>query len=139
ERKRFIAHVTYEHPYIVAGYEYLDRHDQTSAKVGTPDVHAQGYSIWATPRSTIGWEGLLRYDHYTPNTSSAFAPAASSPTATTTFDSQKQNRYIFGVAYWFPHQGNVSAALMLDYDGQSFDNITTAPTKSIVLHALINF
>ena len=49
------------------------------------------------------------------------------------------NRVIAGVAYWFPHEGNVSSALMLDYDGQQFTNITTTPTRSVVLHALIAF
>ena len=52
---------------------------------------------------------------------------------------QHQNRTIVGVAYWFPHQGNVSTAILLDYDGQSFDNITTAPTRAVILHGLINF
>jgi hypothetical protein len=54
-------------------------------------------------------------------------------------DDQQQNRTIVGVAYWFPHQGNVSTAVMLDYDGQSFKNITTAPVHAVTLHGLINF
>jgi hypothetical protein len=37
---------------------------------------------------------------------------------TTTLDSQQQNRLIVGVAYWFPRLGNVSSALLVDYDGQ---------------------
>ena len=57
----------------------------------------------------------------------------------TTFDSQHQNRSIIGVAYWFPHQGNVSTALMLDYDAQHLDNITTAPTRIVFIHGLLNF
>jgi hypothetical protein len=63
------------------------------------------------------------------------------PTPTTTFDSQRQNRLIAGVAYWFPHQGTVSTALMLDYDGQTFDNFTPAlpAQKRIAVHGLINF
>ena len=87
------------------------------------------------------WEGLLRYDHWTPNTSTtAFAPASTSPApGVTLLGDQHQNRTIVGVSYWFPHQGSVSTAILLDYDGQSFDNITTAPVKAITLHALINF
>ena len=52
-----------------------------------------------------------------------------------------RQRTIVGVAYWFPHQGNVTSALMLDYDGQSFDNFVPALPKQqrIALHALINF
>jgi hypothetical protein len=38
ERKRTIGQLTFEHTYVVAGFEYLDAKDQTSAKVGTPDV-----------------------------------------------------------------------------------------------------
>ena len=61
------------------------------------------------------WEGLLRYDHFTPNASATFAPALTSPSlGTTVFNDQKQNRTIVGVAYWFPHQGNVSAAILVD-------------------------
>ena len=68
-------------------------------------------------------EALLRYDHYKPDT---------------TFASQTRNRTIAGVAYWFPHQGNVSSALMFDYDGQSFDNFTPASPaqKRLAVHAL---
>ena len=52
---------------------------------------------------------------------------------------QKQNRTIIGVAYWFPHQGNVSTAILFDYDGQSFHNFTMAPTKGVSLHGLLSF
>ena len=108
------------------------------------DASSHGYSIWATPRkpfdSGASWEALLRYDHWKPNTSSAFAPASTSPNpGTTVLNDQNQNRTIIGVSYWFPHQGNVSTAILVDYDGQHFDNITTAPVKSISVHGLINF
>ena len=102
-------------------------------------VEGDGYSIWFTPKSTAGWEGLIRYDHQTPDDRSIFAPAATAPAARTTFNAQKQNRVIAGVAYWFPHQGGVTSALLLDYDGQRFDNLTAAPVKSVAVHALINF
>ena len=61
------------------------------------------------------------------------------PTPTTAFESQRQNRVIVGAAYWFPHQGSVSSALLVDYDGQHFDNITTAPVRSVAVHALVSF
>jgi hypothetical protein len=57
----------------------------------------------------------------------------------TVFNDQAQNRTIAGVAYWFPHQGTVSTAILLDYDGQSLKNITTAPVKAVAIHGLINF
>jgi hypothetical protein len=125
ERRRLIGAATYEHQHVTAGFEYLDAHDQTS--IATANVHSRGYSIWATPKQTatsVGWEGLIRYDHLTPNTAQ---------------DDQKQSRVITGIAYWFPHQGNVTSALMLDYDGQVFKNVTTAPNKSVILHGLVNF
>jgi hypothetical protein len=139
ERTRAIGQLTFEHPYVVAGFEYLSAKDQTSALANAVDKAGNGYSIWVTPKTTTGWEGLLRYDHQTPDDRSVFAPAASAPSATTTFDAQKQNRLIVGIAYWFPHQGSVSSALMIDYDGQRFDNVTSAPVKSVAVHALINF
>ena len=86
------------------------------------------------------WEALLRYDHWTPNTSTALAPAATSPyPGTTVLKDQKQNRTIIGVAYWFPHQGNVSTAILFDYDGQSFHDFRTAATKGVSLHGLLSF
>jgi hypothetical protein len=86
------------------------------------------------------WEALLRYDHWVPNTSSDPALPATSPVpGVTPFKDQKQNRTIVGVAYWFPHQGNVSTAILLDYDAQSFDNITTTPSKAVSIHGLLNF
>ncbi len=141
ERQRVMGNVTFEHQYLNAGFDYLSAKDQTLATAA--DVSSHGYSIWATPRlpksTGASWEGLLRYDHWIPNTSAALSTTTSPDLTTVTFKSQEQNRVIAGVAYWFPHQGNVSTALLLDYDGQIFKNITTAPTKSIVVHGLINF
>jgi hypothetical protein len=124
ERRRTIGSVTFEHKYVNAGYEYLNAKDQTSAT--KPSIEGKGYSVWATPKSPQGWEALLRYDHLTPN--DVFTP-------------QVRNRTIAGVAYWFPHQGNVATALLVDYDGQTFDNFTPALPKQtrIALHGLINF
>ena len=55
--------------------------------------------------------------------------------------SQVRPRTIVGFAYWFPHQGSVSSALMLDYDGQTFENYATAQPaqKKLAVHGLINF
>jgi hypothetical protein len=138
---------------VNVGFEWLDARDctsaldprgpcpppETAARAATADVHGKGYSIWAIPKSPNGWEGLLRYDHHTPNASSAFAPGTTAPNPLTPLDEQRQDRVIVGVAYWFPHQGSVSSALLFDYDGQRFSNITTAPTRSVAVHALINF
>ena len=124
ERKRFIGAVYFEQRYLNAGLEYLNAKDQSS--IALPKVESEGYSVWATPKAPIGWEALLRYDHLKPNT---------------VFDQQKRNRTILGVAYWFPHQGNVSSALLLDYDGQTFGGFSTPlpAQRRIAAHALINY
>ena len=139
ERTRTIGAVTYEHAHVNAGFEYLDVRDQRSALPGNVAVDGNGYSLWIIPRTTKGWEGLIRYDHMTPNTSSALAPFATAGNLTTTLDSQQQNRVIVGLAYWFKLQGSVTASLLLDYDAQLFENLTAAPTKTVAVHALINF
>jgi len=122
-RNRFMASLTYEHQYLNAAVEFLDTADRTS--IAKPEVDGRGYSIWATPKSPKGWEALLRYDHLEPNTAA----------------SGVRNRTIVGVSYWFPHQGNVSSAVLLDYDGQTFDNFTSAQPKQtkVAVHGLISF
>jgi hypothetical protein len=142
ERKRVMGNATFEHQYLNAGFDYLAAKDQTLTSAF--DVSSRGYSVWATPRVPFGsgasWEALLRYDHWVPNRSTNIVPAASSPNpGTTVFNDQKQNRVIAGISYWFPHQGAVSAAILIDYDAQTLKNITTAPVKAVTLHGLISF
>ena len=124
ERTRAVGQVTYESTYLNAGFDAIDAKDQTS--VTRVDIEAKGWSFWATPKTTIGWELLLRYDHLMPDAR---------------FENQVRNRTIAGVAYWFPHQGAVSSALLFDYDGQTFDNFVPAQPKNskVAVHALINF
>jgi len=123
-RNRGLFSTTFEHVFLNAGFEYLDTSDRPS--VTKVEIDGHGYSLWATPRAKNGWEALLRYDHMTPDTA---------------VDSQTRTRGIVGVAYWFPHQGNVSSALLLDYDSQTFHNYTTPQPKQqrIAVHALVNF
>ena len=42
---------------------------------------------------------------------------------------QERTRTIVGLSYWFPHQGNVSTALLLDYDNATFKNFTPATAR----------
>jgi hypothetical protein len=144
ERTRAIGQLTFEHRYVNAGFECLSAKDQTSALANTVNKASNGYGIWVTPKAPradgSSFEGLLRYDHQTPDDrTGAFASVSTAPSTTTTFNSQKQNRLIAGAAYWFPHQGSVSTALLVDYDGQTFTNITTKPVHAVAVHALINF
>ena len=142
ERKRVMGNLTFEHKHLNAGFDYLSAKDKTLATA--TDASSNGYSIWATPRvpfdSGASWEALLRYDRFTPNTATTIAPASTSTIpGTIMLNDQRQNRLIVGAAYWLPHQGNVSTAILFDYDGQRFDNITTAPVRAVILHGLINF
>jgi hypothetical protein len=123
ERRRAIGALTFEHKYLNASFDYLAATDQTS--VTRSPVDARGFSVWATPRTTVGWEGLIRYDHLEPNTDL----------------SGTRKRAIGGVAYWFPHQGSVSTVLLLDVEQVTFAGFALPqPTqRRIAVHALVNF
>jgi len=125
DRRRGIVSVTFEHQYLNAAFDYMATTDQ-NASAAKPKVNGRGWSVWVTPRSTKGWEGLLRYDHLEP---------------TTAVSNQTRTRTIAGVAYWFPHQGSVSTALLLDFDDAKFNNFATPQPeqKKIAVHALVNF
>ena len=128
ERKRLMGNLTYEQKHLNAEFDYLSAQDQLLATL--PDVSSHGWSVWATPRlphdNGSSWEVTAAVRPLDPQylVEASFPPASSPNPGVTTFEDQIQNRTIAGVAYWFPHQGNVSTALMLDYDGQSFKNIT---------------
>jgi hypothetical protein len=124
ERTRAVGQATYESKYLNAGFDAIKAHDQTS--ITKPNVEASGWSFWLTPRSKIGLEALIRYDHLRPDVR---------------FNTQARKRTIIGVAYWFRELGSVQSALLLDYDGQTFDNFTPAQPaqKRIALHGLVNF
>ncbi len=124
KRTRAVAQVTFEHPLINAGIDYLTAKDQTSAT--KPEVDANGYSVWATPRfGKSGWELLLRHDQLKPNKSV----------------NQKRTRNIAGLAYWFPNLSKVQSALMVDYDSLKQTNFTPSKANDTRygLKLLINF
>jgi hypothetical protein len=124
ERTRAVGQVTYESRFFNGGFDYIKAHDQTS--ITKPDIAAKGWSFWMTPRSPMGLEALIRYDHMMPDTR---------------FDTQVRKRTILGIAYWFRETGSVQSALLVDYDGQTFSNFTPGlpAQKKIALHALFNF
>lgn len=124
EKTRASFQATFEHQYVNAGYDYLHTTDQITNAV--PVLKGNGYSFWFTPKSTVGVEGLFRYDHFIPDDH---------------FGSRERHRTIVGVAYWFKHQGSVSTALMLDYDQADFDALVPPAAKQtkIALHGLVNF
>jgi hypothetical protein len=139
ERTRAILDTTFEHPYLNMGFDYLDTHDQTSAKPGSQDLHGQGWSFWATPKKVFpnggSVEALIRYDHMKPTAD--VAVVGSSAILVPGID----KRAIGGIAYWFPHTGSVAAALLLDVENVTYsDFLTPKPTQQkIFLHSLISF
>lgn len=122
-RRRAVFDTTYESAYLNAGFDYLNTKDQTLPTVAAANGH--GYSVWLNPRSSVGIEGLFRYDHRTPSAST----------------SEVRTRKIAGIAYWFPHRGGVSSAIMLDLDSTDVDSVSPSqPTQRfIAVHTLINF
>jgi hypothetical protein len=124
EKTRTLFEASYEHKYVNTAFDYMHTSDQPTAVSGT--LKGDGYSFWFTPKSTVGLEGLFRYDHYKPNTD---------------FDDRTRDRTIVGVAYWFKHQGAVSTAIMLDWEQANFDKLVPplAKTTKIALHGLVNF
>jgi hypothetical protein len=123
ERRRAIAALTFEHRLLNAAFDYLAATDQPRGSAA--EVDARGFSVWVTPRTTIGWEGLLRYDRLEPDRSADATKA----------------RALFGVAYWFPLQGTVTTALLFDVEQVNYDGFAPArPTeRRFALHALVNF
>ena len=124
ERMRSIFGVTFEHKYANAAFDYLWATNQPNPASSSTDV--RGWSAWITPKTAIGWEGLVRFDHLEPDDA---------------VPGRKRDRTIAGVAYWFPHQGNVSTALLFDVDNTKSDNFSPAqPTRRLIaVHALLNF
>jgi len=122
KRERFLVGATYQSTYVNAGGYFLDAKDQKSN--AAPEVKAKGYTVWVTPRTTFGLEGLLRYDSLKPDDS---------------VDARKK-RTIAGVAYWFPTFKGVQSAVMLDYTLVKYDHALGKPEeKAWALHTLINF
>jgi hypothetical protein len=124
KKERFVAAVTFEHPFINLGVDYLKAKDQTLTT--TAEVEAKGWSAWVTPRTPIGIEGLFRYDQLEPDDR----------------NDSKKKRLIAGVSYWFSFfKPGVTAAVLADYENVKYDDFTPArPTeKRYALHMLLNF
>src|SRR5205814_1112221 len=115
------------HAKLNAGFDYLDATDKSA--VAATKLDARGYSFWATPRCSKGFEGLFRFDHVVPNRGAVAET--------------DRNRTIAGAAYWFPHQGTVSSAVLLDYEQVKTtlggDAVAPPTQKRIAVHGVINF
>jgi hypothetical protein len=124
DRRRAIVGVTFEHPHVHAGFNYLATKDQASAAVTATD--ARGWSAFVTPITGRGWEGLLRFDRLEPDTQ---------------VSARTKHRTIAGVAYWFAQRGTVATALLFDIDNLTFEGFATSqPTqRKFALHAMVSF
>jgi hypothetical protein len=126
ERRRAIVAATFEHEHVNAAFDYLWTTDQTRST--TAEVDGRGWSVWVTPKQSAtntGFEGLLRYDRLEPDT----------------HNDSVRGRFIAGVAYWFPHQGPVTAALLFDYEQVDNDDFVPARTdeRRYAVHMLVSF
>jgi hypothetical protein len=123
ERKRAIGAVTFEHPHVNASFDYFTATDQ--ARAAAASVDSSGFSAWITPKTLTGWEAVLRYDQLQPNEDV----------------NGKRKRVIGGVAYWFPKQGTVSSAILVDVDEtRSVGFATPVPTnRRFAAHMLFNW
>ncbi|MEP6802389.1 MAG: hypothetical protein ABJC07_10650 [Acidobacteriota bacterium] len=134
ERRRAVALLTFENPFVHAGFSYLDAKDRSS-RLKTFSTHAAGWSIWVTPRTPIGIEALLRYDELKPNRDNNLLDPDG-----------KKKRFIGGLAYWFPvTKAGISAALLADYENVKYEGFASASSnnkpeeKRYALHTLFNF
>ena len=122
-KQRLVGQLTFEHKWVNAGVEYLDTKDKIND--ASPRVNGKGYSIWATPRTSFGLEGLLRYDDLEPNDA---------------LDNAHKKRSIAGVAYWLPVMKGVATAALLDYEQVKYDDPLAKPKEvRYALHTLIQF
>jgi hypothetical protein len=129
-KKRAIFDTTFEHKYVNLGYDYMATEDRPSISKTT--VNGRGWSLWATPKKPFAngssIEALVRYDSMKRDTSTAY-------------ENQINERTIAGVAYWFPRQSGVQAALLVDYQQYKYANYVTpqATQQQWAVHGLVQF
>jgi hypothetical protein len=125
KRERIIGALTFEHPYVNAGFEWDDFKDQLTPS--SLELHRDGYSAWITPRTQFGLEGLFRYDELRQNKDNPSDP--------------KKKRMVYGIAYWPPLEGGKTVSFLFDYSEVKFERVLPDPgkTKIYALHTLFNF
>lgn len=130
-RERLVLMALFEHPHVVAGFDYLDAVDRTTAAASL--LHGRGYSIWATPifgeKGNGSVELLLRWDSYAPRRGAVDS----------TGKDVKQNLLIVGPAYWFSHQGTVSASILADLEVTTFPGTSAPAVRKYAAHVYFNF
>jgi len=121
-RKRFVGDLSFEHKYFVASAELLEASDQVSKQA--PLIRSNAYSVWTRLKTTIGVEGLLRYDSVQPDEKVE----------------GRRKRTIVGVAYWFKTKAPLTAAVLVDYEGVTYPFAANRPRETrFALHSLFGF
>ncbi len=125
KKERIIGALTFQHPYVNAGFEWDDFKDQLTPSA--LELHRDGFSAWITPRTQFGLEGLFRYDELRQNKDNPSDP--------------KKKRMVYGIAYWPPLQGGKTVSFLFDYSEVKFERVLPDPgkTKIYALHTLFNF
>jgi hypothetical protein len=122
ERAIFLA--TFENPCINFGFQYNANKDQTAA--GATIVESRGYSVWATPRTTMGLEALIRWDRLSPDQTKL----------------GRKQRWIVGPAYWFPvTKSGIASAVMFKFEQTRYMGAPNSKPveESYGLFTLFNF
>lgn len=121
-RNRFVLNAAFEHKYVVAAADLLEATDQVSARA--PRVESSAYSLWTRLRTTMGVEGLLRYDSVRPDKKVE----------------GRRNRTILGVSYWFKTRAPISAAVLADYERVNHPAGSGRPRETrLALHTLFSY
>ena len=131
-KNRFVFEALFEHPHIVAGYDFLDSTDQAAPSATNPYFHGRGYGIWVTPifqEKGHGWEALLRWDSFAPRWGAVDS----------TGKDIRTNMWLVGPAYWFPHVGNVATSLLFDVENVTFPGTSTSAQRRYAVHGYVNF
>jgi hypothetical protein len=131
-KNRFVFEALFEHPHFVAAYDYLDSTDQPAPSLTNPYLHGRGYSVWVTPffqEKGHGLEALLRWDSFAPSWGAVDS----------TGKDKKQNTWIVGPAYWFPHIGTVATSILLDVENVTFPGTSAPAQRRYALHGYLNF
>ncbi len=119
ERDRTIVSATFEHKYVIAGWDYLWTKDKSSGLPTGNEVKGEGWTFWVEPRTTSGFEALFRYDHLKPNTAAA----------TTALADAVKSRFLGGLSYWLKVKAPLSAAVLVDYEEVKYDAPLAKPRE----------
>ena len=127
-RTRTIVSTTYEHSRFSAGADYLSQLDR--AQPLALGQERRGWSAWVTPflgQKGRGLEGVFRFDSYGRRDVVGV-----------------QHLLIAGIAYWVsPPTGASSAAVLLDFEQQTFPNFPVTPAtqrqRRLSVHAMVKF